>query len=279
MSKLFLVGTPIGNLQDFSERGISTLKSVDFIAAEDTRVTRKLLSRFEISRPIVSYYEYNAKERGQEIIKRLQSGESCALVCDAGMPTISDPGESLVLLCIKNDIEVVCIPGPSAAVTALALSGLCTKRFVFEGFLSTGKHKRREHLDSLRFEKRTMIFYEAPHKLRKTLKDMYETFGNRKISIARELTKLHEEVIRTTLQKASLMYETQNPRGEFVLVVEGAHEPAPASSFIEDAVLLALSLLDSGISPAQAAKEAARITGCKKTEIYRKIIEKRTRKE
>ena len=267
MSKLYIVGTPIGNLGDLSPRARETLETADFIAAEDTRVTLKLLNHFGISKPMVSYYQHNLRERGEEIVNRIAAGESCALVTDAGMPAISDPGEDLVRLCAQRGIETVSVPGPTAALTALALSGLSTSRFTFEGFLSTSRQSRKEHLDSLRAERRTMIFYEAPHKLRTTLGDLLEAFGDRKIALCRELTKLHEEVIRTTLEGAVERYRETAPRGEFVLVVEGAPPAAPREMFVADAV--ARSLCERGLAPAPAAKEAARITGCKKSEIYK----------
>lgn len=222
MGKLYVVGTPIGNLEDFSPRGKRTLEEVDFIAAEDTRVTIKLLNRFDIKKPMVSYYEHNLREKGQQIADRILNGESCAIVSDAGMPCISDPGEDLVRLCAEQGISVEVIPGPSAVISALAISGLITSRFTFEGFLSMNKRSRASHLQSLQDETRTMIFYEAPHKLLSTLKDMLVCFGDRHITLARELTKLHEQVLRLTLSKAVSYYTQTPPRGEFVLVLEGA---------------------------------------------------------
>ncbi|MBP1577742.1 MAG: 16S rRNA (cytidine(1402)-2'-O)-methyltransferase [Oscillospiraceae bacterium] len=270
MSKLYLVGTPIGNLNDFSPRAIETLNAVDFIAAEDTRVTLKLLNRFEISKPMVSYYQHNMKESGAKIVSRIQGGESCALVTDAGMPAISDPGEDLVRLCSEAGIEVVAIPGPSAAVTALALSALSTVRFTFEGFLPVEKKERREHLDSLKDERRTMIFYEAPHKLCNTLSDLCAAFGkDRAVSLCRELTKLHEEVIRTTLGEAKERFEKDAPRGEFVLVIAGAEKEEMPEATIDDAVLTAKKLMAEGLSASAAAKQAAQLTGLKKGDIYR----------
>ena len=272
MGKLYVVGTPIGNLSDMSERAKEVLSTVDFIAAEDTRVSLKLLNAFDIKKPMVSYYEHNIRERGEEIISRILGGEDCAVVTDAGMPCISDPGEDLVRLCYENGIETVVIPGPSAVVSALAISGQSTKRFCFEGFLSTVKKQRKEHLNSLKTEKRTMIFYEAPHKLKNTLKDMYEYFGDRNISLCRELTKIHEEVIKTTLSKALAMYEENNPKGEFVLVIEGASEEETAENInIQKAVDMAKKLIESGKRPTDACKEIAQITGFKKSEIYNLI--------
>ena len=277
MSKLYLVGTPIGNLSDFSQRAIETLRIVDFIAAEDTRVTLKLLNRFEISKPMVSYYQHNLRERGEQIVARILSGESCALVTDAGMPAISDPGEDLVRLCAEAGVEIVSVPGPSAAVTALAMSGLNTSRFTFEGFLSTNRQSRREHLESLATERRTMIFYEAPHKLRTTLNDLTTAFGQeRRIALCRELTKLHEEVIRTTLGLAVARYadaDSTAPRGEFVLVVEGAPEITAPTVTLEQAVALARAFVADGQSVSAASKQAAQQTGFKKSDIYRQLAQ------
>lgn len=277
MSKLYLVGTPIGNLSDFSPRAIETLRIVDFIAAEDTRVTLKLLNRFEISKPMVSYYQHNLRERGEQIVARILSGESCALVTDAGMPAISDPGEDLVRLCAEAGVEIVSVPGPSAAVTALAMSGLNTSRFTFEGFLSTNRQSRREHLESLADERRTMIFYEAPHKLRTTLSDLTAAFGQeRRIALCRELTKLHEEVIRTTLGLAVARYadaDSTAPRGEFVLVVEGAPEITAPTVTLEQAIALARSFVAEGQSVSAASKQAAQQTGFKKSDIYRQLAQ------
>lgn len=277
MSKLYLVGTPIGNLSDFSPRAIETLRIVDFIAAEDTRVTLKLLNRFEISKPMVSYYQHNLRERGEQIVARILSGESCALVTDAGMPAISDPGEDLVRLCAEAGVEIVSVPGPSAVITALAMSGLNTSRFTFEGFLSTNRQSRREHLESLTAERRTMIFYEAPHKLRTTLNDLTTAFGQeRRIALCRELTKLHEEVIRTTLGLAVARYadaDSTAPRGEFVLVVEGAPEIAAPAVTLEQAVALAQTFVADGQSVSVASKQAAQQTGFKKSDIYRQLAQ------
>ncbi|MBQ4539212.1 MAG: 16S rRNA (cytidine(1402)-2'-O)-methyltransferase [Oscillospiraceae bacterium] len=270
MAKLYLVGTPIGNLGDFSPRAIETLRSVDFIAAEDTRVTLKLLNRFEIEKPMVSYYQHNMRERGEIVLSRILAGEDCALVTDAGMPAISDPGEQLVALCAEAGVEVVAVPGPTAAATALALSALPSGRFTFEGFLSVSKSERRTHLDSLKNERRTMIFYEAPHKLTNTLKDLAAAFGGeRRISLCRELTKIHEEVIRTTIAEAMQRFEENAPRGEFVLVVEGAPEQQKEEATPEQAAERARRLMADGMSASSAAKEAASVTGIKKSDIYR----------
>ncbi len=272
MAKLYIVGTPIGNLGDMSPRGIETLNLVDFIAAEDTRVTLKLLSRFGVHKPMVSYYEHNLKSRGEEIVGRILGGESCAVVTDAGMPCISDPGEQLVDQCAEAGIEVVAVPGPSAVTTALALSGLSVGRFTFEGFLTTNRTGRRKQLEELRNEQRVMVFYEAPHKLLSTLKDMYEVFGDRHISLCREMTKLYEEVRRTALSEAVSHFEAVPPRGEFVLVVEGAKPQIVEKPLLEDAARMAEELIEEGLSPTTAAKEIAVRTGYKKSEIYRLII-------
>lgn len=269
---LYVVGTPIGNLSDMSMRALETLKSVDFICAEDTRVTAKLLNHFEIKKPLISYHEHNAVQSGKSIVERLKSGESCAVVTDAGMPCISDPGEDLVKLCAENGIETVVVPLASAAVSALAISGLSTSRFTFEGFLSTTKKQRLEHLSSLVNETRTMIFYEAPHKLIYTLRDMYEFFGDRKISICRELTKIHEEVIRTTLTGAIEKYEAVSPKGEFVLVIEGKRKEDESPDTIQDAVAQVNELISKGIRAAEACKQIAKITSFSKGELYSKIL-------
>ena len=218
---LYVVGTPIGNLGDLSPRAVETLRQADFIAAEDTRVSLKLLNRFEIKKPLVSYYEHNLRERGEYILSRLLAGETCAVVTDAGMPCISDPGEDLVRLCAEQGVPVAVVPGPSAAVSALALSGLSTSRFAFEGFLSTNKRNRLAHLEEIRSDRHTLIFYEAPHKLVSTLSDLLQALGNRRIALARELTKVHEEVIRTDLSGALAHFEQNTPKGEFVLIIEG----------------------------------------------------------
>ena len=266
---LYVVGTPIGNLQDFSPRAIETLKQADFIAAEDTRVTVKLLNKFEIHTPMLSYHKYNSIERGDDICRRLLDGESCAVVTDAGMPCISDPGEKLISQCAALGIRVCAVPGPTALASALAISGLPTGRFTFEGFLSVNKPGRLEHLRSLVREQRTMIFYEAPHKLPQTLKDMYSFFGDRRISIVRELTKLHEEVIRTTLKQAAEKYTDGSVKGEIVLVIEGAQPEPEAEDPIEYAVTLAKDMMEKGASASAAAREAASLTGRNKREIYR----------
>ncbi len=271
--KLYVVGTPIGNLSDFSERAKEVLKSVDFIAAEDTRVTTKLLNKFEFKKPLISYYEHNRRERGEIIIKRILDGETCAIVTDAGMPCISDPGQDLVYLCHENNIPVESVPGPTAFATALAISGMESGRFTFEGFLSTNKPSRKEHLDELRDETRTMIFYEAPHKLKATLKDMQKVFGDREIAIVKELTKIHENVMRTTLSGACEYFEQEDPRGEYVLIIAGAQkqkEKQPVT--LEQAVELAKDLVLKGVSVNEAAKTVAADTGIKKSFIYKELL-------
>jgi len=272
---LYLVATPIGNLGDFSPRAMETLETVDFVAAEDTRVSMKLLNHFSIKKPLVSYHEHNHVSAGQMILSRLLSGESCALVTDAGTPAISDPGEDLVRLCAENGVMVFSIPGCCAAVNALAVSGLPTGRFTFEGFLTVNKKGRREHLDSLKNEERTMIFHEAPHKLLTTLEDMSAVFGSeRRIALCREMTKLHEETIRTTLGAAVTYYRENTPKGEFVLVVAGA-EPRPqeAAVTLESAVAQVLELKAQGVRLKDAAKEVAEHTGFSKNELYTAALE------
>ena len=270
---LYLVATPIGNLGDFSPRAVETLETVDFIAAEDTRVSVKLLNHFQIKKPLVSYHEHNHVTAGQAILQRLLAGESCALVTDAGTPAISDPGEDLVRLCAENGVEVLSIPGCCAAVNALAVSGLPTGRFTFEGFLTVNKKSRRERLESLKNEERTMVFHEAPHKLRATLGDLRDTFGpDRKIALCRELTKLHEEVRRTTLGEAAAYYAENPPRGEFVLVVAGAEEPAEEGCTFEGALALVRARMDEGLSTKDAVKQVAKLTGFAKNQLYDAIL-------
>lgn len=272
MSILYVVGTPIGNLQDMSYRAIETLKSVDFIAAEDTRVTLKLLNHFDIKKPMVSYYEHNLRQRGEMIVERILSGESCAVVSDAGMPCISDPGEDLVRLCAEAQIPVKVIPGPSAAVSALAISGLSTSRFTFEGFLSTSRKSRNEHLEAVKNEIRTMIFYEAPHKLLSTLEDMEKVFGSdRKISLCRELTKIYEEAFRTTFGEAITYYQENKPKGEFVLVIDG-FSPDHTEITLEAAVQMAERLIEQGEKATEAAKRIAKETNFSKSDIYKKLL-------
>ena len=273
---LYLVATPIGNLGDLSPRAVETLEAVDFIAAEDTRVSLKLLNHFQIKKPLVSYHEHNAAAAGQAVLGRLLAGESCALVTDAGTPAISDPGELLVRLCGERGVEVLSIPGCCAAVNALAVSGLPTGRFTFEGFLSVNKRSRREHLESLRNETRTMIFHEAPHKLRPTLADFCETFGpERRVALCRELTKLHEETRRCTLGEAAEYYRDHDPRGEYVLVVAGAEPKEDAAVTLEEGAAQVLALVEAGARLKDAAREVAEHTGLSKNDLYTAALEGR----
>ena len=266
---LYLVPTPIGNLGDISQRCRETLENADFIAAEDTRVSLKLLNHLGIKKSLVSYFEHNKAFKGEQIVQRILAGETCALVSDAGSPAISDPGEDLVKQCAAAGITVCAIPGPCAVITALSISGQATGRFCFEGFLSTSKKSRREHLESLKAEQRTMIFYEAPHKLLSTLEDMAETFGpDRDISLCRELTKLHEEVVRTTLGGAIEKYTESPPKGEFVLVIAGAEPVVEEEASPDDAAARLKQLLDSGMSRKDAIKQTAKELGLPKNAVY-----------
>ena len=266
---LYLVPTPIGNLGDISPRCVKTLEEADFIAAEDTRVTLKLLNHLGIKKSLVSYYEHNKTQKGDWIVERILNGETCALVSDAGSPAISDPGEELVQQAAAAGITVCAIPGPCAVITALSISGQATGRFCFEGFLSTSKKSRREHLEQLKTEQRTMIFYEAPHKLTNTLADMAEVFGaDRSISLCRELTKLHEEVIRTTLGGALEYYETQPPKGEFVLVIAGAEPVIEEAASTEDAAQMVARLMSEGLSRKDAIKQTAKDLNLPKNAVY-----------
>ncbi len=268
---LYVVGTPIGNLGDFSPRAVQVLSECDFIAAEDTRVTIKLLNHFGIKKPMVSYYEHNRAQRGGVIIERLLNGENCALVSDAGMPIISDPGEDLTKLCHENGIQVLAVPGPCAFVTALAISGMPSGRFTFEGFLTVSKQNRKKHLEELVGEKRTMIFYEAPHKLAATLADMAKYWGNRNIALVKEITKIHENVERTTLFDASEKYKDGSAKGEYVLIVEGKPEEEEKEITVDVAVEMAKKLVENGLSKNEAAKEIAKETGLKKSDIYKSL--------
>ena len=266
---LYLVPTPIGNLGDISQRCRETLERVDFIAAEDTRVTLKLMNHLGIKKPLISYFEHNKASKGGVILERILAGEVCALVSDAGSPAISDPGEDLVKLCHEAGVTVCAIPGPCAVITALSISGQPTGRFCFEGFLSTAKKRRREHLDSLRKERRTMIFYEAPHKLLATLQDMADTFGtDRSISLCRELTKLHEEVVRTTLGQAIQKYTDTPPKGEFVLVLAGAPEEAEPAASPDDAAARVEALMAAGLSRKDAIRQTAQELNLPKNVVY-----------
>ncbi len=270
---LYLCATPIGNLEDISMRCLKILSNADIIAAEDTRQTLKLLNRFEINRPLTSYHEHNKREKGGYIISLLRDGKDVALVSDAGTVAISDPGEDLVRLAIENNIKIVPVPGAVAAINALIVSGISTRRFAFEGFLSVNKRHRREHLNSLKNDTHTLIFYEAPHKLKATLKDLYSVFGDRKIAVVRELTKIHEEVLHLTLSSAIEYYGKENPRGEYVLIIEGAQEPQkeenPLNSLtIEEHVEHYTS---EGMTQKEAIKQTALDLDMPKREVYNKI--------
>ena len=276
MGILYVVGTPIGNLGDMTYRAVETLEKVDFICAEDTRVSSKLLNYFEIKTPLVSYHEHNAAQVGEGICDRIAAGENAAVVTDAGMPCISDPGELLVKMCAERGIKVEVVPGPSAVISGLAISGLNTKNFQFEGFLSVTKKQRSEHLASVAKSTHTLIFYEAPHKLQNTLEDMLKFFGDRKISLCRELTKMHEEVIRTTLSQAVEMYKDVKPKGEFVLVIEGANESElSAAETIDEALEQVRALVEKGMRGADACKQIAKATGFSKGELYTKLLEEK----
>lgn len=272
MSCLYIVPTPIGNLGDITLRALETLKSVDFIAAEDTRVTRKLLLHFEISKPMLSCYEHNERMRSDEIVARISGGETCALVTDAGTPAVSDPGERLVAACVASGIRVVPLPGACAAVCALSACGLPTGRFCFEGFLTVNRKSRRDHLQALRGETRTMIFYEAPHKLPYTLRDLYEALGERRIVLCRELTKLYEELIRTTLSEAVARYGAADARvkGEFVLIVEGAVPSAPGEEDAARSIDLTQDI--------KTVVSAARRAGLSRNEAYRAALLEKEKK-
>lgn len=275
---LYLVATPIGNLGDFSPRARETLSLVDFIAAEDTRVTKRLMTALSLpAKPLVSYYAHNTRQRGEEILARLLAGESCALVTDAGTPAVSDPGEDLVALCAQHAVEVIPVPGCCAAVSALAASGLPTGRWCFEGFLSVNKKARREHLDSLRGEKRTMIFYEAPHKLRATLEDLRTAFGDeRRIALSRELTKLHEQTLRFSLAEAAGYFAETAPRGEFVLILEGAPalpQNEEDDGLMERALDAVRVLMDAGETRKDAVKRISADFGVKKNALYQAALE------
>ena len=265
---LYLVATPIGNLGDFSPRAVETLRAVDFIAAEDTRVSVKLLNHFDIKKPLVSYHEHNRAAAGQTILERLLSGETCALVTDAGTPAISDPGQELVALCAENGVTVQAIPGCCAAIAALAVSGLDTRRFTFEGFLPSGKKERRAALEELSGQRRTMVFHEAPHRLRQTLCDMAELLGDRPVALCRELTKLHEDTVRTTLAQAAAFYQDNEPRGEYVLVVAGREgQDAPAMT-MEDGVARVVVLRNGGMKLKDAVRRVADDTGLPRNALY-----------
>lgn len=269
---LYLVATPIGNLGDFSPRGVETLQTADFIAAEDTRVSVKLLNHFGIKKPLVSYHEHNRAAAGQAILARLLAGESCALVTDAGTPAISDPGEDLVRLCGENGVTVEAIPGCCAAICALAVSGLPTGRFTFEGFLSANKKERRTALLKLKCEERTMVFHEAPHKLRATLADMAEILGDRPAALCRELTKLHEETLRTTLLQAAELYREKEPRGEYVLVVAGSQPAEEPAVSLEEGVRRVQRLREAGMKMKEAVRTVSAQTELNKNDLYEAVL-------
>lgn len=271
--ELFLVSTPIGNLGDITLRAVETLRRVDFIAAEDTRVTAGLLRHLDIAKPQVSYYEHNRRQRGEQIVARLLAGETCALVTDAGTPAISDPGEELVAQCAAAGVRVTPVPGACAAVAALSQSGLPTGRFCFEGFLSTNAKSRRAHLDAIRAEPRTLIFYEAPHKLLATLADLYQALGERRVAVCREITKLHEQCLRLTLSQALAHFEQTPPRGEFVLVVEGAAPQAePEEEILARALGRVAALREQGCRLKEAVRQAAQETGAHKNALYQAAL-------
>ena len=271
--RLYLVPTPIGNLGDISQRMARTLAQADFIAAEDTRVTVKLLNHLGLKKSMVAYHRHNTQAGGRAVLERLLAGESCALVTDAGTPAVSDPGEELVALCAQNGVTVECIPGPCALVTALAVSGQPTGRFTFEGFLAMNKKNRRAHLESLKGEERTMIFYEAPHKLSATLEDLARTFGpERPVTLCRELTKLHEEIRRTTLGEAAERCRAETPKGEFVLVVRGAPPRAEAPPSMEDALEQVERLQSGGASLKDAVRQTAKELGLPRSELYSRAV-------
>lgn len=272
---LYLVATPIGNLADISERALKVLSEVDFVAAEDTRNSFKLLSCYGIKAELVSYHEHNKKQSGEKIVDRLILGESCALITDAGMPAISDPGEDIVALCAEKNVPVKIIPGCCAAVSALSLSGLSTTRFAFEGFLPVQKSERRKRLDALLNEERTFILYEAPHKLKNTLNDLLDTFGqDRRISLCRELTKLNEDVFRTTLKSAVEYYSENEPRGEYVLVIEGGSPAAKTDEFADLTPEEHVAYYEKlGMGRMDAIKKAAKDRGIPKSELYKQLID------
>ncbi len=276
---LYLVATPIGNLQDITFRAVNTLREVEIIAAEDTRQTLKLLNHFEIKKPLVSYYEHNKVTKGNYLIDQLHQGKNIALVSDAGTPGISDPGEDLVRLCIENDIPVTMIPGPVAAVTGMVISGLPTGRFVFEGFLPMNKRTRQERLKQLKDEIRTIVFYEAPHKLPYTLKDMFNAWGDRKIALARELTKRYEEVIRCTLKEAMDRYQLEAPKGEFVIIIEGQNEQVLQEQDRDKYAHITIEehvekYINEGFQKKEAIKKAAEDRGLNKREVYNLVMKK-----
>lgn len=272
--KLYIVATPIGNLGDITYRAVQTLEEVDFIATEDTRVSSKLLQAFEIKKPLISYFEHNKREKGQEIIKRIQNGESCALITDAGTPAISDPGEDIVKLCYENNIQVIPIVGASAVIGAISVSGQPSARFTFEGFLAVDKKTRFEHLESLKNEKRTMVFYEAPHKMKKTLIDMKEIFGNRELTICREITKKYEEYIKTDFDDAIKIYEEKEPRGEYVLVICGNTNEEVDDELESKCLQKVFELVNYGMTLKDSVKFISKENGISKNALYNMAIKK-----
>ena len=272
---LYVVGTPIGNLGDLSPRAVQALETCDFIAAEDTRVTLKLLNHFDIRKPLVSYHEHNRFEMSPRIVERLLGGESCALVTDAGMPAISDPGEDLVRLCHEKGVRVESVPGPTAFATAMAISGMPSGRFTFEGFLSVNKVSRAEHISDIVKERRTMIFYEAPHKLAATLRDLADALGDRELAIVREITKIHEQVIRTTLCEAAQRYSQEKLKGEIVLVIAGTPPEKAENMTLEQAAEYAAELVRDGCPPSEAARRTAKVSDLKKGDIYKLLQEEK----
>lgn len=275
--KLYLCATPIGNLEDISIRTLNILKSVDLIACEDTRHSLKMLTHFEISKPLTSYFEHNKTEKGLKIIEKIKDGKNVALITDAGTPAISDPGEDLVRLCAENGVDVVPVPGPAALINALIVSGLPTGRFSFEGFLSVNKKSRADHLDEVKNDTRTLIFYEAPHKLLRTLNDMSKVFGDRKIALVREITKIHEEVKRTTLFEAVKFYTENPPKGEFVLVIEGKSYEELSEEKAEEFENISVTeqinaLIGEGIDKKDAIKQVAVLRNMKKRDVYNEYV-------
>lgn len=273
---LYVVATPIGNLKDITLRALEILESVDFIAAEDTRHTLKLLNHFEIKKTLTSYYEHNKQYKGARIVAELLAGKNVALVSDAGTPVISDPGEQLIKECVQSGISIVTVPGACAAISALTLSALDTKRFVFYGFLSAKKSERSTELEKLKYEEKTLIFYEAPHKLKQTLKDMRQIFGERRIAVCRELTKKYEQVLRLSLEEAIRYFEENEPKGEFVLVVSGSEEKETTADnpLVEMSVREHVSFyMQSGMEKKEAMKKCAQERGVPKRDIYREMIE------
>jgi len=266
--KLYVVATPIGNLGDFSPRARETLAQVDFIAAEDTRVGAKLLNKFDIKKPQISYYEHNRRAKGEYIADRIAAGENCAIITDAGTPAISDPGTDLVDICIERGIQCVAVPGPSAVIAALSISGMDTGRWCFEGFLSTANKSRMEHLQAVKDEKRTMVFYEAPHKLLRTLRDMLAVFGDRQVALCREITKLHEECRRTTLAAALAWYTENPPKGEFVLVIAGAPEQEQTEITMDQLLAEVKARMEEGERMKEAVKNVAAARGVSKNDLY-----------